>query len=140
MKILTYANQQRLLIEDGKIYLLTHEKPEGEFTIFRYSYPDGGGWGSDNGKTIVYFKKHLPVSYFKLVKASELANGETVEFRKDGYRHGDHIADMCYYQFAFVDGRCIGWCESDPWSRPDEDFGSWQSSVMARRNVVPQLA
>jgi hypothetical protein len=137
-RLLCWANEERLLIEDGQIFHLSYEKTQGEdVSIYRHQYPADGGWGSDNGKVVLYFKRELNIDQdFKFVRDVELPTGKTVQFVSKSYRHGTHIADIVFYQFAFIDGKCTSWRSSSPWDNPDRDFANWQANVLAKQCVV----
>ena len=132
-ELLNYKDGGRILIEDGRLYILAHENLENKsVAIHTQAYPDKGGWGSDNGNTVIYYK--IPLDASKLESSSrELPNGETIVFKSLMYSHGSHIADRQFYEFAFLGDKCIGWCQSDPYSNPDRDFHNWRSRVSQNR-------
>lgn len=132
-ELLDYKDGGRILIEEGRLYILAHENLQGKsIAIHTQNYPEKGGWGSDNGKTVIYYKIPLDVSKLES-SSSNLPNGETIEFKSLMYWHGSHIADRQLYEFAFLGDKCIGWCSSDPWSDPDRDFGSWRARIIKNR-------
>lgn len=140
--LLKYKNNQRLLIREGIIYLLSLEKPEGEYELYQLSYSEEGNWGDDDGKTITYFKSVISPESFDLDSTEELANGKRVEFRTNEYEYDDTRFWSYYLMFAFVDGKCASHYKTDAHEDTDSladvahEFDQWRSRVMEMLNKV----
>jgi hypothetical protein len=129
-KILCWADAQKVSIQDGEMYLLSYERKSATDTIEKITFPCG--WGDETGTTKLFFKSPIKPESLELVKSVELATGVTIDFREFSYRHGSHIADRTFYQFAFINNKCVGYCYSSPWDNPDRDFFDWQQYKMAQ--------
>jgi hypothetical protein len=110
MKLLEYDNESRIMIDDeGLLWLLCHEQPEGESEIYRHSFSPDDFWDRNKGKTVVYFKTPLDFRQFVLRKESELPSGEMVYFYETASRFGSGIGDFFRYEFAIHCGKVVGY-------------------------------
>jgi hypothetical protein len=137
MKLLSWGGKGYCLIQDGQMFSLAYEKQDGAVP-HRQEFTEG--WGSLNGKTLVLWKTPITANDLELEKTAELANGTVIEFRKTSYRHGDHIGDIIFYQFAFIDGLVVGWAKSSPWDNPQRDFARFRERIMAKHSQELALA
>lgn len=129
-KILCWAKNEKVIIQNGSLYLLSFERQNDDDPIEKITFPNG--WGGESYKTKLYYKSVINPESLGMVKSVELPTGVKIDFREFSYTHGSHIADRTFYQFAFIDGNYVGSCYSSPWDNPSRDFANFQQQTMEK--------
>lgn len=133
-KILCWANDEKVIIQNGNLFLLSFERKSAKDTIEKITFPNG--WGSESYKAKLFFKSQIQPESLGLVKTVELPTGVKIDFREFSYTHGSHIADRTFYQFAFIKGKYVGHKYSSPWDNPQRDFYNFQQRLMEKYSEV----
>ncbi len=110
----------KILVLQGEVFLLTKEKPKGDYEVFPYSQQ-------------MYYKvkkKLTDNTIFSLVRTIRVPVSkrfETIEFRQASDRFESGIKSR-RYQLAIKDGLVFDWCVA----HPGDTFTDFQKSVVEK--------
>jgi hypothetical protein len=106
--LLKFVGTSRIYIENGEVYILSHNKPESlnhrEVTIFNYTYPPTA-WAELANKTVIYFKRRIEADECDIVSCVQMPIGKEIVFSSLSFVNDEN--QQCEYQFAFIDNQCI---------------------------------
>jgi hypothetical protein len=126
--LLPYDDKSELLLSNGDLYIMSHQKQENVFDEYvKHTYPNQG-WGVKSGTTRYFYKTWITPERFSKAKEITIANGETITFWEASYI--SNVAGFGYHQFAFINEKCISCCTSPIF---DNFFTAWQNKVIQDR-------